>query len=61
MTIKRPTRQTFPRRAPWIARAQRRVLTSSAAQRRVRQAPARRAAPVVPTPKQRGYAFRAPK
>ena len=61
MTVKRPTRQTCPSARPMNRTRPKANFTSGAAQRRAREAPAQRAASVVPTPKQRGYAFRAPK
>jgi hypothetical protein len=60
MTIKRPTRQTCPSARPMNRIHRKADFTSSAAQRRAREAPAQKAVSVVPTPKQRRYAFRAP-
>jgi hypothetical protein len=58
MTTKRPTRQTCPSARPMNRTHPKADLTFGAAQQRARQLAAQKPASI---PKQRGYAFRAPK
>ncbi len=61
MTTKRPTRQTCPSARPMNRTHPKADLTFGVARRRARQLAAKKTASAVLTPKQRGYAFRAPK